>query len=108
MATLLVSPLSWGHHYLIAAPGFLFVPLWFLQHGRIRFAKSLAVSACGLLWAHYLLLDWTGRAGLLGLGTTAWFLGAAIGLLQWSATEKAAKSDSVGSERKPDQDLRAA
>ena len=54
----------------------------------MRFAKSLAISACGLLWAHYLLLDWTGRAGLLGLGTTVWFLAAAIGMLQRSAAEK--------------------
>lgn len=89
IATLLVSPLSWGHHYLIAAPGLLFAPLWFWQQGRFRFAKNLALSGCGLLWSHYLLLDWTGRAGLLGLGTTVWFLAATIGMLQRSAAENA-------------------
>ena len=108
VATLLVSPLSWGHHFLIAAPGFLFVPLWFCQHGSIRFAKGLAISACGLLWAHYLLLDWTGRAGLLGLGTTVWFLAAAIGLLQPSAAENAANNDIECNRGKSEPELRAA
>ncbi len=37
----------------------------------------MAVGACLLMIAHYSLLDWTGRAGLLGLGTTAWYLVAA-------------------------------
>jgi hypothetical protein len=98
IATLLVSPLSWAHHYLIAAPGLLAVPLWYWQQERLRFAKSLAFSGCGLLWAHYLLLDWTGRAGLLGIGTTIWFLAAAIGMLQHSAaeTETAANADDGG------------
>jgi hypothetical protein len=96
VATLVISPLSWGHHYLIAAPGFLAAPLWYWQQGRVRFAKSLAFSACGLLWAHYLLLDWTARAGLLGIGTTVWFLVAAIGMLQRVASEEGAVADDRG------------
>jgi hypothetical protein len=73
-ATLLISPLSWAHHYLVWLPGLLFVPAWLWRSRRTRPAAMLAISACGLMTAHYLLLDWTGRAGLLGLGTTAWFL----------------------------------
>ena len=108
VATLLVSPLSWGHHYLIAAPGFLFVPVWYWRQGRIRFAKSLAISACGLVFAHYLLLDWTGRAGLLGLGTTIWFLAAAIGMLQRFAAVNAAARIAEGDGPNPAQKLLAA
>ena len=76
-ATLLVSPLSWAHHYLLWLPGLLLVPAWLWRGNRGRLAATLAIAACGLMIAHYLLLDWTGRAGLLGLGTTAWFLVAA-------------------------------
>jgi hypothetical protein len=76
-ATLLISPLSWAHHYLVWLPGLLFVPAWLWRGERRRLAATLAISACALATAHYLLLDWTGRAGLLGLGTTAWFLIAA-------------------------------
>ncbi|HKD37256.1 MAG TPA: hypothetical protein VKB78_10655, partial [Pirellulales bacterium] len=76
-ATLIISPLSWAHHYLVWLPGLLFVPAWLWRGGRTRLAMAFAISACGLMMAHYFLLDWTGRAGLLGLGTTAWFLVAA-------------------------------
>jgi hypothetical protein len=72
--TLLISPLSWAHHYLLWLPGLLLVPPWLWRGGRTRLAATLAIAACGLMIGHYLLLDWTGRAGLLGLGTTAWFL----------------------------------
>lgn len=76
-ATLLVSPLSWAHHYLVWLPALLLVPAWLRRAGRTHLAARLAVSACLLMTAHYFLLDWTGRAGLLGIGTTAWFLIAA-------------------------------
>jgi hypothetical protein len=72
--TLVISPLSWAHHYLLWLPGLLLVPAWQWQAGRTGKAKALAISACGLMVAHYLLLDWTGRAGVLGLGTTIWFI----------------------------------
>jgi hypothetical protein len=76
-ATLLLSPLSWAHHYLIWLPGLLVFPAWLWRSGRIRLAKIVAIAPCVLMVAHYALLDWAGRAGLLGLGTTAWFLTAA-------------------------------
>ncbi len=73
-ATLLISPLSWAHHYLVSLPGLLFVPAWLRRGRRTHLATAVAIAPCLLMTAHYLLLDWTGRAGLLGLGTTAWFL----------------------------------
>ena len=75
--TLLVSPLSWAHHYTLWLPGLLIVPAWQWRAGALRLAGALAISACGLMIGHYLLLDWAGRAGILGLGTTAWFIVAA-------------------------------
>jgi hypothetical protein len=108
IATLSISPLSWGHHYLLAAPALLTVPLWYCRQGRLRFAKSLAISACGVLWVHYFFQDTAGRAGLLGLGTTIWFLAAAIGMLQQTAAEKAIATAADGDHGKPAPELRAA
>ncbi len=76
-ATLLLSPLSWAHHYLIWLPGLLVVPAWLWRARRVRLAQVIAIAPCVLIVVHYVLLDWAGRAGLLGLGTTAWFLAAA-------------------------------
>jgi hypothetical protein len=76
-ATLLISPLSWAHHYLVWLPGLLFVPAWLWRGRQTNLATAVAIAPCLLMTAHYLLLDWTGRAGLLGLGTTAWFVIAA-------------------------------
>jgi hypothetical protein len=75
-ATLLLSPLSWAHHYVIWLPGLLVVPAWLWRARRVRLAQVLAIAPCLLIVAHYALLDWAGRAGLLGLGTSVWFLTA--------------------------------
>jgi hypothetical protein len=89
IASLLVSPLSWAHHYPVALPGLLAVPLWQWRRSSIRMAKWLAGGACALVWTHYLLLDWAGRAGVLGLGTTVWFIFAALWMLRSGASEVA-------------------
>jgi hypothetical protein len=73
---LIVSPLSWAHHYLIWLPALVTVPPWIWQRGESRWAAWLAIAPCVLMVVHYLLLDWTGRAGVLGLGTTVWFIAA--------------------------------
>ena len=73
---LIVSPLSWAHHYLLWLPALVTVPCWISQRGQTAWAKRLAIAPCVLMVAHYALLDWTGRAGVLGLGTTAWFIAA--------------------------------
>jgi hypothetical protein len=87
--TLAVSPLSRGHHYVMWLPGLLLVPLWLCNRRRTRWALCLSIAAVALVWAHYLALDWpnriglsdrtldwVGRTGLLGLGTTLWCLAA--------------------------------
>jgi len=73
-ATLLVSPLSWGHYYMAEAPAALLVPIWLLRRGRSMQAKVVAVIPPVLSWSYYLAMPYTGGLGLLGLGTTVWFL----------------------------------
>lgn len=74
--TLLISPLSWVHHYVIWLPALLLVPYLQITRGAPRLAAAMLSSAAGLVWLHYLAMDWTGRVGLLGLGTTVWFVAA--------------------------------
>ncbi len=91
MATLAVSPLSWGHHYVVWLPALLFVPFWMWHNGRRAIAAGLAESACALVWAHYVLLDHAGRVGLLGIGSTVWYLVAVTVICRPAADEVAAK-----------------
>ena len=78
-ATLLISPLSWAHHYMLWLPGLLLIPAWLWRAGQLRGAGfghgSLRAGDRPLSVAR---LD--GGAGLLGLGTTAWFLAAAVAM----------------------------
>lgn len=85
-ATLLISPLSWAHHYTVLLPALLTAPLWQLSNGRPRLALNLAIAAFSLLAIHYALLDWAGRAGLLGIGTAVWFVVAAATMLKKPAS----------------------
>jgi hypothetical protein len=88
-ATLVVSPLSWGHYYMIELLAVLFVPIWFLRRGKPRLARVVAVIPPVLSWSHYVAMPYTCVVGLLGLGTTAWFLGV-CGLILLSGTAPAA------------------
>jgi hypothetical protein len=75
-ATLLISPLAWGHYYMIELPALLGVPPWLARRGRSVTAGVIAIIPALLSWAHYLRLRDLGPMGLLGLGSTAWFLAA--------------------------------
>lgn len=77
-ATLLVSPLSWGHYFMAQIPAVLLAPIWLLRRGRPVQARVVAVIPPILSWSHYLAMPYTGELGLLGLGTTAWFLGVCV------------------------------
>lgn len=77
VATFLVSPVARGHYYLLWIPGCLFLSLWMWRQHQYRQAWHVAIWPIVLTVLHYGLLDYTGRVGLLGLGTTVWFfLGA--------------------------------
>jgi hypothetical protein len=77
-ATLIVSPISWGHHYVLWLPALVFVPYWLWQCGRRTLALGLAVAALALVLAHYLAMDHAGRLGLLGIGACLWYCTATI------------------------------
>jgi hypothetical protein len=73
-ATLLVSPISWGHYFMVEAPAVLFAPLWLLYRGRPGQAGVVALIPPVLSWTYYVAMPYTGGIGILGLGTTIWFL----------------------------------
>lgn len=72
-ATLLISPLAWGHYYMNLAPAVFFVALLLVRRGRDRAAWLATIVPLLLVWSHYLFLDQVGAWGALGLGTTVWF-----------------------------------
>jgi hypothetical protein len=90
-ATLLISPLAWAHHYVIALPAVLFVPWWLWTRGRRAAVRALCAVPPVLAAVHYAAIDtelivrpigsslvWT--IGLMGVGTTLWYV-AACGLI---------------------------
>ncbi|MGQ0635718.1 MAG: glycosyltransferase 87 family protein [Planctomycetaceae bacterium] len=82
IATLVISPVSRGHYFVFWAPAVVLVPVWFLQHGRRRAALLAALAPVVLTWLHYAALPIAGRAGLLGLGTTAWYFAVCLSVLR--------------------------
>jgi hypothetical protein len=80
-AMLLVSPLSWGHYYMAELPAILCVPIWLARRGSLRLAQLAAVIPPVLSWSYYVAMPYTGGLGLLGIGTTAWFLGSCAAIL---------------------------
>jgi hypothetical protein len=79
---LLVSPVSWTHYYSAWLLAVLCVPLWLAHHGRPVLAKAFGALPALLAWIHYPLMEIVGPLGLLGLGTTAWFI-AVCGTILW-------------------------
>jgi hypothetical protein len=73
-ATLVISPISWGHYYMAESLAVLMTPLWLLRCGMPTHAKVVAVVPVVLSWSYYLAQPYAGGIGLLGLGTTVWFL----------------------------------
>jgi len=79
-----LSPISWGHHFLILLPGMLFVP-WALYGEHRTAARWLAIFAATLILVHFSTLDFAGgiagRLGLLGIGIAIWCTVAGVYLL---------------------------
>jgi hypothetical protein len=86
-ATLVVSPISWGHHFAMCWPALIFVPNYFAEHQRFATARRFAIAATVLLFGHYILLDITGRVGFLGIGMTLWCF-AAVAMLRPRAIDE--------------------
>jgi Glycosyltransferase family 87 len=78
VATLVICPVARGCYYLLFLPTIPFVSGRLLQLGMPRRAQLFAWLPVALIWLHYLLLPSSGRIGLLGLGTTAWYLASCL------------------------------
>ena len=74
VATLVISPLAWGHYFMLLLPAVVLVSAHFANGGRTRLAKVSAAVPAVLCVIHYVAMPWVGRVGLLGLGTAAWLL----------------------------------
>jgi len=77
-AALVVSPISRGSYYAELAPGVLILPLWLLAHKMKGVSLLMAWGPVVMVVAHYLLLSFTGRIGLLGIGTAIWYAAALL------------------------------
>ena len=90
--SLVISPISWAHHFVLLLPAVLFVPWWLWCQGRHAAARWLSAAPAALAVVHYLLIDtgWVERpfglslvwtVGLLGVGTAAWCAAASALIL---------------------------
>ncbi len=74
VATLLVAPIGRGHYYVLLLPAVLFASAWLWHEGHTRLAVWSAIAPAALSVTHYVALDFAGRIGLLGVGTTVWYV----------------------------------
>jgi len=74
VATLVISPVARAHYFMLWLPAVIVVPIWLWRHERRRAALTLAATPAILTLLHYLALPTMGRLGVLGFGTTFWFL----------------------------------
>jgi hypothetical protein len=80
-ATLIIFTIARGHYYMLLLPATVFATLWLQREDRPRWAIFVAIAPLVLVLAHYTMLNITGRIGLLGLGTTAWYFATCTVLL---------------------------
>ena len=80
-----LSPISWGHHFLILLPGILFIP-WALYEAHRPAARWLAILPATLILVHFGARDFAGgmagRLGFLGIGMAIWCIVAGVYLLR--------------------------
>ncbi len=96
-ATLIVFTIARGHYYVMLLPANVFVPLWLFQAGRPRWAWAVAIIPSVFVLTHYVALEYAGRVGVLGLGTTAWYF-STCGALLWPPKRVAVAAGSVPAE----------
>jgi hypothetical protein len=76
-----ISPVFRGHYYMLWLPAAWLLPLVCWRNNRPQWALGLAMAACTLTWTHYVLLEWAGRVGVLGLGASIWYVAATVCVL---------------------------
>jgi hypothetical protein len=72
VGTLVVSPVSRGHYFVMLAPALVLIPMWLRTVGYRGVADLTPFIPAAACVAHYLGLEFTGRIGLLGVTTTVW------------------------------------
>ena len=89
LGMLLISPVAWTHYYMMVLPAILGVPRWMESRGLPRMAIVLACVPAILVCLHYLLKEWLGEFGLLGLGIAVWYLTVSTLMLRtlWFSTD---------------------
>lgn len=75
-ATLVVSPLAWGHYFMVLLPALLAIPTWLARRGRPVWGKTLAWAPVAVSVPSFASPELFGRFGLLGLGTALWLAAA--------------------------------
>jgi hypothetical protein len=73
VSTLVLGRIARGHYFVLLLPAVTFMSAWLMQNGRRQAALVMAIVPAALSVAHYVLLDYAGRIGVLGLGTAAWY-----------------------------------
>ncbi len=96
VATLVVCPVARGCYFLLFLPAIPFVGRRLVELSRLRSSALVAWVPVTLVWLHYCLLPNSGRIGLLGLGTTAWFLATCVVLNRRPAPQLELPPDLVG------------
>ena len=80
-----LSPISWGHHFVILLPGMLFLP-WALYEAQGSTARWFAIMPAALSLGHYITRELAGSIagdlGLLGIGIAIWCGVAGVRLLR--------------------------
>ncbi len=88
VASLIVSPVSRGHYFVMLLPAVLFIPLWLWNLGRRRAARFAAWAPAVLTIFHYLFLNSAGRLGVYGLGIALWYAAACLLVLPWPSWKR--------------------
>jgi len=78
VATLVVCPVARGCYFALFLPAVVFSTTWLAQLGRADLVRAFAFLPAALVWTYYLASPLSGRLGLLGIGTTAWFFTACV------------------------------
>jgi hypothetical protein len=73
VSTLVLGRIARAHYFVLLLPAVMFVAAWLWRDGRRRAALAMAIVPAALSVVHYVLLDYAGRVGVLGLGTAVWY-----------------------------------
>jgi hypothetical protein len=104
VGTLVVSPISRGHYFVMLAPALLFIPAWLRTCGQSQVADLTPFLPATFSLAHYLGLEFTGRIGLLGVTTSLWLWAVLVRVVKEGSTPAAQPLTTVPQLKIPRQD----